>query len=201
MKLRRSVSLLLAIVISLSIFPTTVHATESDMVDVLLADTADYYIVVSIPADKAEEYQLRIKTDPAFKNQEIQFALKDFSPQNRSFLDGRVLFESFMYLSDIEDAVDAWSGIGTFVNFLGDCAGVVPYEEILTLVKLSGYGTAAALSANILCIALSIAADYQESWWKQAAVDIVNGVISAVRYRIIENDTEYPKVWRVFDRI
>lgn len=35
----------------------------------------------------------------------------------------------------------------------------------------------------------------------QAYIDIMNKKISAVRYTIIENTTEYPKIWRVFERI
>ena len=40
-----------------------------------------------------------------------------------------------------------------------------------------------------------------EKWWKEAYRDIINGKISAVRYTIIENPTEYPKIWRVFERV
>lgn len=41
----------------------------------------------------------------------------------------------------------------------------------------------------------------REDWWKEAYKDIINGTILAVRYTIVQNTTEYPKVWRVFERI
>lgn len=44
--------------------------------------------------------------------------------------------------------------------------------------------------------------DREEEWWREAYMDILNGEISAVRYTIVQNVTgEYPKVWRIFERI
>ena len=41
----------------------------------------------------------------------------------------------------------------------------------------------------------------ENSWWETAEKDILNGVIRAVRYTIVENNGDYPKAWRVLERV
>lgn len=57
------------------------------------------------------------------------------------------------------------------------------------------------LAADILGTLVQWAQQEREAWWKEAYKDIINGTISAVRYTIVQSTTEYPKVWRVFERI
>lgn len=75
------------------------------------------------------------------------------------------------------------------------------YSLVDVLVGMTGLGSACQLGCTLLLCALSDGASYQDSWWKTAVQYIVNGTITAVRYRIYESTTEYPKVYRVFDRI
>ena len=46
-----------------------VSENQANMVDILLESTEDYYIVVSVPADKATEYQNMLVSDTNFKNE------------------------------------------------------------------------------------------------------------------------------------
>lgn len=73
--------------------------------------------------------------------------------------------------------------------------------EIKKLVKLTKKANIFVLSADILVTAISYAKQQRKDWWMQAYIDIMENRISAVRYTIIENTTEYPKIWRVFERI
>ena len=70
------------------------------------------------------------------------------------------------------------------------------------MLKIGKVSTCAALAATLLGAAISDAQQERESWWVQAYIDIVNGVIRSVRYTIVQNmKSEYPKAWRVFERI
>ena len=107
-----------------------------------------------------------------------------------------------MYESDIEAAVDAAKGEGTFFSVIQKAGGVIDAALALKLVKLAGYNTFSSLAVAVLLASLSAAAQEREEWWTQAEIDILKHVISAVRYTIVQNmNSEYPKVWRVFERI
>lgn len=72
----------------------------------------------------------------------------------------------------------------------------------LDMIENCNYASAMAFGANLLAISISISAAQSEAWWRQAEVDICNGIIRAVRYSIVQNMTsEYPKAWRVFERV
>lgn len=201
MKLVRICALLLCVCMMFSLCPAQAFAAEmnidEEMTDVLIYETEDKLIYVTIPTDQVDAYMDRIQNDPAFLQSEINEVLS--YGMSRAY--GAILFEEFMYKSDIEAQVDAWSGTGTFINYLSDFGGVLPYSQIDILVGMTGLGTACEVGCTILCCALSVGAAYQESWWKTSLQYIVNGDITAVRYRIYESTTEYPKVYRVFDRI
>lgn len=106
-----------------------------------------------------------------------------------------------MYRSDIKAAVDAASGSGTFDKLLTALGWTVSAADIAKIIKLSKKDNIFILTADILGTLVQWAQQEREAWWKEAYKDIINGTISAVRYTIVQNTTEYPKVWRVFERI
>lgn len=194
-------ALLVCICIMISLCPTQAFALEygadDGMTDVLIHATEDKLVYVSIPTSQVNDYIHRIQNDPAFLQNEINQVLS--SEVSRGY--GAILFEEYMYRSEIQAQVDAWSGTGTFINYLSDIGGELPYSLVDVLVGMTGLGSACQLGCTLLLCALSDGASYQESWWKTSVQYIVNGTITAVRYRIYESTTEYPKVYRVFDRI
>lgn len=106
-----------------------------------------------------------------------------------------------MYKNDIKKAVDAASGLGSFANWAKAAGSVVKLAELTKLIKLSKAGNIFVFSAKLLGAALSFVQRQQEKWWNSALIAILEGKIRAVRYTIIEQPTEYPKIWRVFERI
>ena len=175
---------------------------KENMFDIILIDsTDDHFIVVSIPESEAESYQKRLESDPEFRENEIQQALGGTSADSRALPPGHIEYQSYMYKRDIKAAVDAASGSGTFDKWLTGLGWTVTAASIAKLIKLSKRANIFMLSADILRTLAQWAQQEREAWWKEAYKDIINGTISAVRYTIVQNTTEYPKIWRVFERI
>lgn len=173
---------------------------SQDMKDMLIASTDDYFIVVSIPESEASSYQNRLESDSEFRKMEIQQALGN-SSVSRTLPPGHIEYQSYMYKKDIKKAVDKASGSGSFDKWLSALGWSVSAADIAGLIKLSKKSNIFLLAADILGTLLQWAKQEREAWWTAAYRDIINGKISAVRYTIVQNTTEYPKIWRVFERI
>lgn len=107
-----------------------------------------------------------------------------------------------MDINDIEAAVDSYSGYGTFAKFMTAAGWAITAADIAKLVKLAGKSNVFIFAANILGTLVQWAQEEREAWWNQAFRDICNGKITAVRYIMIQNiKSEYPKIWRVFQRV
>ena len=209
-KIKKLISLMLCILL---VLPSTAFAAEqnsdlivsenqANMVDILLESTEDYYIVVSVPADKATEYQNMLVSDTNFKNEEIESALSVNTVSTCALPEGPIEYQSYLYIDDIQAAVDSYSGTGTFAKFMTAAGWAITAADIAKLVKLSGKANVFLLAANILGTLVQWAQEEREAWWNQALRDICNGKITAVRYTIVQNiKSEYPKIWRVFERI
>lgn len=186
---------------AMAVSKTTIGA-PAEMVDVLVTEDTAYLIYASVPKSLAGEYQARLKNDKAFLEQQTTEALGSSVRTSRTLPDGPIEFQSYLYESDIEAAVDAAKGEGTFFSVIQNAGGVIDAALALKLVKLAGYNTFSSLAVAVLLASLSAAAQEREEWWTQAEIDILKHVISAVRYTIVQNmNSEYPKVWRVFERI
>lgn len=200
---------LISLVLCLSLLSSTVVfasemkqiAEPSNMQDILIDSTDDYFIVVSIPESEVKSYQKRLDSDPEFRKNEIQQALGKYSTTSHALPPGPIEYQSYMYKSDIKAAVDAASGSGTFDKWLTALGWTVTAADIIDLIKLSKKANVFIFAADILGTLAQWAQQEREDWWKEAYKDIINGNISAVRYTIVQNTTEYPKVWRVFERI
>lgn len=205
----KKISKLISLILCLSLLCSTVafaaetkQATDSpNMKDILIDSTDDHFIVVSIPESEAESYQKRLESDPEFRENEIRQALGGTSADSRALPPGHIEYQSYMYRSDIKAAVDAASGSGTFDKWLTALGWTVSAADIAKIIKLSKKDNIFILTADILGTLVQWAQQEREAWWKEAYKDIINGTISAVRYTIVQNTTEYPKVWRVFERI
>lgn len=170
------------------------------MIDICLVSNVDYYIIVSIPETEADEYQERLNNDLAFREKEIQDALRN-TTNTRALPSGTIEYQSDMDLDDIEAAVDAEAGLGVFLDIC-TCAGwAFEAADILEILKLSKKANVFVFAADILGTLVSYTQSKRVEWWNQAILDICNRKISAVRYTIVQNTSEYPKVWRVFERI
>ncbi len=186
---------------AMAVSKTTIGA-PAEMVDVLATEDTAHLIYASVPKSLAGEYQARLKNDKAFLEQQTTEALGSSVRTSRTLPDGPIEFQSYLYESDIEAAVDAAKGEGTFFSVIQNAGGVIDAALALKLVKLAGYNTFSSLAVAVLLASLSAAAQEREEWWTQAEIDILKHVISAVRYTIVQNmNSEYPKVWRVFERI
>lgn len=186
---------------AMAVSKTTIGA-PAEMVDVLVTEDTARLIYASVPKSLAGEYQARLKNDKAFLEQQTTEALGSSVRTSRTLPDGPIEFQSYLYESDIEAAVDAAKGEGTFFSVIQKAGGVIDAALALKLVKLAGYNTFSSLAVAVLLASLSAAAQEREEWWTQAEIDILKHVISAVRYTIVQNmNSEYPKVWRVFERI
>ena len=174
---------------------------NNEMEDIVLESTDERCVIVSVPLNVADEYQERINNDPDFARTEIETALLVLNGGARSLPDGHIQYQSYMYIDDIRDAVDSYSGKGTFNNFMTVVGWAATAANIKGLIKLSGYASATLLGANILGTIFSWAQQEREQWWINAERDICNGDISSVRYTIVQNTSEYSKVWRVFERM
>lgn len=186
---------------AMAVSKTTIGA-PAEMVDVLVTEDTARLIYASVPKSLAGEYQARLKNDKAFLEQQTTEALGSSVRTSRTLPDGPIEFQSYLYESDIEAAVDAAKGEGTFFSVIQKAGGVIDAALALKLVKLAGYNTFSSLAVAVLLASLSAATQEREEWWTQAEIDILKHVISAVRYTIVQNmNSEYPKVWRVFERI
>lgn len=179
---------------------TPQNSDSQNMTDILISSTDDYFIVVSIPESKAAAYQERLKYDSEFRENEIQQALGN-STVTRALPPGHIEYQSYMRKKDIKKAVDKASGSGSFDNWLTSLGWVVSASDIAGLIKFSKKANIFLLSADILGTLAQWAQQQRTKWWKKAYRDIINGTISAVRYTIVQNTTEYPKIWRVFERV
>lgn len=99
------------------------------------------------------------------------------------------------------DCVYISEGTGTFDKWISGIGGAATLADIVGLIKLSKTANACIFAAQLFSTLVQWVQQQQEKWWKEAYRDIINGKISAVRYTIIENPTEYPKIWRVFERV
>ena len=205
----KKISKLISLILCLSLLcPTVAYAAETkqttdspNMKDILIDSTDDHFIVVSIPESEAESYQKRLESDPEFRENEIQQALGGTSADSRALPPGHIEYQSYMYKRDIKAAVDAASGSGTCDKWLTGLGWTVTGASIAKFIRLSTRASFFMLSADILRTLAQWAQQEREAWWKEAYKDIINGTISAVRYTIVQNTTEYPKIWRVFERI
>lgn len=202
MKVTGSV-LLLTTAAPLAAYATSDTAYSGNaMKDILLASTDDYYIVVSVPESQAISYEQKLATNAKFRNQEIQSALGQMTVGTYALPEGNIEYQSYLRKSNIKAVVDNASGTGTFDNWYKGLGWAVSLADITGLIKLTKKANIFILSADILITAVEYAKQEREAWWNQAYVDIINGSISAVRYTIVQNmKSEYPKVWRVFERV
>lgn len=196
-----SISLILCLPISVFAAETQQSLDSEEMKDILISSTDDYFIVVSVPKSEAETYQARLEADTEFRESEIQSALGSTSVFSRALPPGIIDYQTYLYKSDIRKAVDKASGAGTFDKWLAGLGWAVEIADIAGLIKLSKTANIFLLSANILGTLILWAQQERQEWWEAAYRDIINGDITAVRYTIIQNNTEYPKAWRVFERI
>lgn len=207
-KLKKLLSIAICISLTLSTVafahpatpPVDSEENEKNMVTVTVEDTEDCFILVSVPKSEAESYQRKLETDKTFKEHEVQTAL-NLQKNTRAYPPGKIVYQKNMYKNDIKKAVDAASGLGSFANWAKAAGSVVKLAELTKLIKLSKAGHIFVFSAKLLGAALSFVQRQQEKWWNSALIAILEGKIRAVRYTIIEQPTEYPKIWRVFERI
>lgn len=97
--------------------------------------------------------------------------------------------------------VDTNGGYGTYADYVSKIGTSFTAADMLGLIKLTGCANAVLLGASIFAIAYGEAANESEQWWLEAERALCNGTISGIRYTIVQNSTDYPKVWRVFERI
>lgn len=202
--MKRFLSLFLALVMSLALAAPAFAASaveEPQMVDIELTITDDYGIIVSVPEDKAEEYRQRLESDPEFRQSEIDTALSFLSPARYTRPEGIIEYEKYMYEDDIRKVVDGYSGGGTYNQWKRASNYIITTTSLMNLIPLGGCTVVFGLAAKALDLAIVIVSKYEEAWWTESLRQICNGDISAVRYLIIQSTVEYPKAWRVFERV
>ena len=181
---------------------TLVTTDCSETVDILVYSDDDHLIYASVPKEYAQTYQKQMDSDPTFADKEIAEALSVLNPTTRALPEGLIEYQSYMYRNDLENAINAVAGQGSFISLLNTFGGIATSGFIQEMLKIGKVSTCAALAATLLGAAIRDAQQERESWWVQAYIDIVNGVIRSVRYTIVQNmKSEYPKAWRVFERI
>lgn len=208
--MKKLLSIILVACLCFTLVPSAFAASQTlttlqnnlKTVDILVYSDEDHLIYASIPEEYASMYKEQLDSDSAFARSEAAEALSALNPSTRVLPEGIIEYQSYMYRSDIEAAIDAAAGQGTFVSTLSLFGGVATSGFIQQIFHLANVTSATALAVTLLGAALSAAQQEREEWWVQAYIDIVNGVITAVRYTIIQNtQSEYPKAWRVFERI
>ena len=167
---------------------------------ICLVSNDDYYIVVSLPASEVVAYQDWLNNDPTFRNSEIQGAL-GYTSNSRALPAGPIEYQSYMYREDIREYIEIESGDGAFSAVLTLLEYGLELAALTKLIELSKKDDIILFVADVLNALVSAARSYRVEWWEQAVLDICNGIISAVRYTIVQNTGEYPKVWRIFERI
>lgn len=199
-KFAKVLSLLLAFAIfsSTASFAASVPISQEKMIDICLVSTEDYFVVVSVPESKAAVYQEQLETDQKFFQAELQQAVRSSGYPGYP---GRVISETYMYEEDIQQFVDAANGPGTFSEWLSKVGAIITAADILQLIKLSKVQNVILFVAGILNAAASAAQQKQEKWWNDSLIAIMRGHIRAVKHVLIENTTDYPKVWRIFVRV
>lgn len=202
------VNYLLALVMSLTLTAPAFAAENAEpsenvsMEDICIVAREDYVIVVSVPKSESEAYQKRLETEPGFKEEEIRQAWGyTSSSATRALPPGIIDYQSYMYKGDIERMVDAYAGSGAFQKWLERAGWAVTAADILELIKLTKAQSAAVLAASILLSTTSSAINQSEIWWRESYALIINGEILAVRYTVVQNITEYPKAWLIYERI
>lgn len=199
-------SLVMIMSLSVSAFAAAPQQTldSQNMKDILLLSEDDCFIVVSVPESEADAYQKRLESDPAFRKKEIKEARQATGSEqvsSRTLPPGIVEYQSYLYKDDIKKAVDAGSGAGSFDKWGTALGWLITAADIKGLITLSKEANIFLLSANILGTVMQWAQQERQEWWETAYADIINGIIAAVRYTIVQSNTEYPKAWRVFERI
>lgn len=201
---RKMISLLLVFAMTIGICPSAFAASvaeEPQMVDIELIITDDYGVVVSVPEDKAEEYRQQLESDPEFRQSEIDTALAFMNPARYTRPAGHIEYQKYMYEDDIKKVVDAYSGGGVYNKWKQACNYIVKTADIINLIFTAGCNNAIDFTEKIMTLGIAIVSSYEEAWWTESHRQICNGEISAVCYLIIQNTTEYPKAWRVFERV
>lgn len=196
-----SISLILCLPISVFAAEMQQSSDSEEMKDILISSTDDYFIVVSVPESEAEAYQERLESDPEFRESEIQAALGSTSVSSRTLPPGIIEYQSYMYRNDIRKEVDRASGNGTFDAWYTGLGAMATLAHIPQIVALSRAADIFYLSGILLGVLAKYARAQQKAWWEEAYRDIINGVITAVRVTFIQSNTEYPKAWRIFERI
>lgn len=196
-----SISLILCLPISVFAAETQQSSDSEEMKDILLSSTDDYFIVVSVPESEAEAYQKRLDSDPEFRESEIQAAFGSTSVSSRTLPPGIIDYQSYMYRADIQKMVDSAARVGAFARWLQNLGRLVTLADIAGLIELSDTEEIFVFVADTLGAYIEWVQAQQKSWWEEALRDIINGVIKAVRLTIIQSNTEYPKAWRVLERI
>lgn len=207
-RLFRVFSLLLAVMMlssPIKAFAVDVPEAKNDMVDVVIEITEDRCVIASVPREYAAEYQERLNSDPQFRQAQINefnAAMNAQQQNSRSFPEGPIEYQTEFDEDDIRDFINSIAGPSTYEAQKQLAGALFDIAEYLDMLEDCNYATAMSFGANLLGIALSISAAQSEAWWQQAELDICNGIIRAVRYSIVQNvASEYPKVWRVFERI
>lgn len=202
--MKRFLSLFLALVMSLALAAPAFAASaveEPQMVDIELTITDDYGIIVSVAEDKAEEYRQRLESDPEFRQSEIDTALSFLSPARYTRPEGIIEYEKYMYEDDIKRVVDKYSGGGVYNKWKETCGYIIDTLDILDLITKAGCKKVIDFTEKIMQLGIAIVSSYEEAWWTESHRQICSGEISAVCYLIIQSTVEYPKAWRVFERV
>lgn len=190
----------------LKVFASDVVEDETDMIDIVIEMTEDRCIIASVPYEYAAEYQERINSDPLFRQDQIN-AFNEATNVNRqntrsTFPEGPIEYQQEFDENDISGLINSIAGPSTYQTQKRLVNGIFTITDFLSLIQNCRFTTAMEFGANLLAITVSASAAQSEAWWKQAELDICNGVIRAVRYSIVQNvRSEYPKVWRVFERL
>ena len=197
--------------IALSSSHIRVNATGTDncgdnMVDIVVEMTDNRCIIASVPSEYAAEYQERLDSDPNFRQSQIDAyeALTTNTQHNSrsAYPDGPIEYQQDFDENDIKTLINSIAGPSTYQAQKAACNGIFRVADLLSLIQDCNFASAMEFGATLLAITVSASAAQNEAWWRQAEVDICNGVIRAVRYTIVQNvQSEYPKVWRVFERL
>lgn len=96
-KMKMIVSLILCFTM---LCPAVTYASENEkinlnnfeeMKDIIIDSATDYYIVVSVPIEKAEMYQKQLENDSEFRESEIDEVLASLDTDSRAYPPGRII--------------------------------------------------------------------------------------------------------------
>lgn len=197
---RRIISAMLVVTLLCATMPVTAMASSpDDLVDVVVYQDDDQSIVASVPRSDLAEFEEQLK-DPAYLQAQIDMARAAADPSNARVLpEGHILSQQYLGEAEIQEFFEAAGERATFDFFLANTTSITTTAVGALLKKVKT--TAVGLAATVFITSLSYMASQQESWWTTSYVKILKGEISYVRYTIIENPHDYPKVWRVLDRV